>query len=93
MLSIYFLEFIGTTLLAFLISLIGKGYAHIILGTTLLFTGTLFANNCFNPAIALCYFFTNKITFTKFIYYIIIEFPSALTGFMFANYIKTKFIF
>jgi hypothetical protein len=88
MVSVYILEIIGTTLLAFLLSLLGKGYGHILFGTTLLLTGTLFVHNCFNPAIALCYFLTNKITFTNFIYYIIIEFPSAVTGFMFGNYIK-----
>jgi len=88
MVSVYILEIIGTTILAFLLSLLGKGYGHIVFGTTLLLTGTLFVHNCFNPAIALCYFLTNKITFTNFIYYIIIEFPSAVTGFMFGSYIK-----
>ena len=92
MISIYILEFIGTTVLAFLLSLLGKAYGHIIFGTTLLLTGTLFIHNCFNPAIALSYYLTNKITFTDFIYYVIIEFPSAVTGFMFADYIKTKYL-
>jgi len=91
MVSVYILEIIGTTILAFMLSLLGKGYGHIVFGTTLLLTGTLFVHNCFNPAIALCYFLTNKITFTNFIYYIIIELPSAVTGFMFADYVKIKY--
>ena len=45
MISIYILEFIGTTVLAFLLSLLGKAYGHIIFGTTLLLTGTLFIHN------------------------------------------------
>jgi glycerol uptake facilitator-like aquaporin len=88
MISIYLLEFIGTGTLAFLIALLGKGYAHILLGTTLLVTGTLFANNCFNPAIALCYLLTNHITFTSFIYYVLIELSGAVTGFFLGKYIK-----
>jgi len=87
MISIYVLEFIGTGTLAFLIALLGKGYAHILLGTTLLLTGTLFTNNCFNPAIALCFLLTNYITFTTFIYYILIEILAALTGFFLGKYI------
>jgi hypothetical protein len=92
MLSIYILEFIGTITLAFMISLLGKGYAHILLGSTLLLTGTLFANNCFNPAIALCYLITSHITFPVFIYYIIIELIAAVTGFTFGKYIKDLFM-
>lgn len=92
MISIYILEIIGTAILAFLLSLLGKAYGHIIIGTTLLLTGTLFTYNCFNPALALCYFLTNKITFTNFIYYIIIEFPSAVTGFMFGSYVKSLYL-
>ena len=92
MLSVYILEFIGTIILAFMISLLGKGYAHILLGSTLLLTGTLFANNCFNPAIALCYLITNHITFPIFIYYIIIELIAAVTGFTFGKYIKDLFM-
>jgi glycerol uptake facilitator-like aquaporin len=92
MISIYILEFIGTATLAFLISLLGKGYAHILLGTTLLVTGTLFANNCFNPAIALCYLLTNHITFTAFIYYIMIELSGAVMGFFFGSHVKTLYL-
>jgi len=87
MISIYILEFIGTALLAFLIASLGESYAHIIIGTTLLLTGTLFTNNCFNPAIALCFLLTNYITFTTFIYYILIEILAALTGFFLGKYI------
>ena len=88
MISIYLLEFIGTLILAFLISLLGKDYAHILLGTTLLLTGTLFVNNCFNPAIALCYLLTNHITFTSFIYYVLIELSGTVTGFFLGKHIK-----
>jgi len=91
MISIYILELIGTLLLGFLISLLGKSYGHILLGTTLLITGTLFVHNCFNPAIALCYLLTNKISFTTFIYYIMIELPSTVIGFMFGSYIKSLY--
>ena len=90
MISIYLLEFIGTGTLVFLISLLGKGYAHILLGTTLLLTGTLFVNNCFNPAIALCYLLTNHITFTSFIYYVLIELSGAVTGFFLGKHIKLE---
>jgi len=92
MLSIYFLEFIGILLLAFLIAILGKGYAHLLLGIILLLTGTLFANNCFNPAIALCYLLTNHITFTTFIYYIMIELSGAVIGFFLGNHVKTFYI-
>lgn len=90
--TIYMLELSGMFLLAFMISLLGKGYAHILLGSTILVTGTLFANNCFNPAIALCYLLTNHITFHIFIYYIIIELFAAVTGFMLGKYIKEIFV-
>ena len=87
MISIYILEFIGTGTLAFLIALFGNDYAHILLGTLLL-TGTLFTNNCFNPAIALCFLLTNYITFTSFIYYVLIEILATLTGFFLGKYIQ-----
>ena len=90
MISIYLLEFIGTGTLAFLISLLGNDYAHILLGSTLLLTGTLFTNNCFNPAIALCFLLTNYITFTSFIYYVLIEILAGLTGFFLGKHIKTQ---
>ena len=92
MLSIYILEFIGTILVGFLLSILGQEYGHIVIGTTLLATGTLFTYNCFNPAIALCYLLTNRITFTNFMYYLIIEFPSAVIGFMFGSYIKSLYL-
>ena len=78
--------------MGFLISLLGQEYGHILLGTTLLATGTLFTHNCFNPTIALCYFLTNRITFTNFIYYVIIEFPSSVIGFMFGSYVKLLYL-
>jgi hypothetical protein len=90
MISIYILEFIGTALLAFLIASLRDSYAHIIIGTTLLLTGTLFTNNCFNPAIALCFLLTNRITFTSFFYYVLIEILAALTGFFLGKQIKTQ---
>lgn len=92
MLSTYILEFTGVTFLAFLISIIGKGYAHIILGITLLLSGTLFAANCFNPAIALTFYITNKITLTNLIYYIMIELSGAVIGFLFGQHVKTYFM-
>ena len=92
MISIYLLEFIGTGTLAFLISLLGNDYAHILLGSTLLLTGTLFTNNCFNPAIALTFYITNKITLTNLIYYIILELSGALIGFLFGQHVKTLFM-
>ena len=92
MLSIYILEFIGVTFLTSLISILGKGYAHIILGISLLLSGTLFAANCFNPAIAVAFYITNKITLTNLMYYIIIEFCGAIMGFLFGQHIKTYFM-
>jgi len=92
MLSTYLLEFIGVTFLAFVISILGKGYAHIILGVALLLSGTLFAANCFNPAIALTFYISNKITLTNLIYYIIIELSGAVIGFLFGQHVKTYFM-
>jgi len=92
MLSIYILEFIGVTFLTFVISILGKGYAHIILGITLLLSNTLFAANCFNPAIAVAFYITNKITLTNLLYYFIIEFCGAIMGFLFGQRIKTYFM-
>lgn len=85
MVSIYFLEFIGTLLLASLISLLGKGYAHTILGITILLTGTLSNKNCFNPAIALCFYLSNQITLYNFNYYIVLETLGAMSGFFIGN--------
>lgn len=82
MYSIYILEFVGTTTLGFLLGLLGKGYGHILVGSTLLLTGTMFADNCFNPAIALCYLLTNKIELPTFMYYVVIEFFAAVLGFL-----------
>ena len=92
MLSTYILEFTGVTFLAFLISILGKGYAHIILGITLLLSGTLFAANCFNPAIAFAFYISNKITLTNLIYLIILELSGAVIGFLFGQHVKTYFM-
>jgi glycerol uptake facilitator-like aquaporin len=92
MFSIYLLEFVGVTFLAFLISIFGKGYAHIIIGITLLLSGTLFAANCFNPVIAVAFYITNKITLTNLIYFIITELSGAIIGFLFGQHVKTYFI-
>ena len=91
MFSTYLLEFVGVTFLAFLISILGKGYAHIILGITLLLSGTLFAANCFNPAIALAFYISNKITLTNLIYFIMVELSGAVIGFLFGQHVKTYF--
>uniref|UniRef100_A0A6C0I7N9 Major intrinsic protein n=1 Tax=viral metagenome TaxID=1070528 RepID=A0A6C0I7N9_9ZZZZ len=88
----YILEFIGAMILAFLISLFGKGYAHLVLSIMLLLTGTLFTSNCFNPAIALCFFLTNKITLSMLWYYFALEISGALTGYYCGAYIKDFFI-
>ncbi len=79
--SVYFLEFLGTSILAFFASLLGKSYAHLILGATLFLTGTLFVHNCFNPAIALSYLVNKQITFPTFINYVVIELLSAVVAF------------
>ena len=92
MLSTYLLEFTGVTFLAFLISILGKGYAHIILGITLLLSGTLFAANCFNPAIAVAFYISNKITLTNLIYLFILELSGAVIGFLFGQHVKTLFM-
>ena len=92
MLSTYLLEFTGVTFLAFLISILGKGYAHIILGITLLLSGTLFAANCFNPAIAFAFYISNKITLTNLIYLFILELSGAVIGFLFGQHVKTLFM-
>ena len=91
MFSIYLLEFVGVTFLAFLISIFGKGYAHIIIGITLLLSGTLFAANCFNPVIAVAFYITNKITLTNLIYFIMVELSGAVIGFLFGEHVKTYF--
>lgn len=91
MFSIYLLEFVGVTFLAFLISILGKGYAHIIVGITLLLSGTLFAANCFNPVIAVAFYITNKITLTNLIYFIMVELSGAIIGFLFGQHVKTYF--
>ena len=92
MISIYLLEFIGTMYLAFFISLFGKSYAHIILGISLLLSGTIFTANCFNPAIAVTFYLSNKINIINLIYYIIIELFGAVIGFFLGKYIKMNFI-
>ena len=92
MFSIYLLEFVGVTFLAFLISILGKGYAHIIIGITLLLSGTLFASNCFNPVIAVAFYITNKITLTNLIYFIMVELSGAIIGFLFGQHVKTLFM-
>ena len=89
--SIYILEFIGAMILAFFISLFGKGYAHLVLSMMLLLTGSLFIDNCFNPAIALCFFLTNKISLSMLWYYFALEISGALTGYYCGIYIKNYF--
>ena len=91
MLLTYSFEFIGTMVLSFLIYLLGKGYAHLLLGIMLLLSGTFFISNCFNPAIALLFVLSNKITLTNFLYYIILEFSGALSGYYCGKYIKSYF--
>ena len=88
MISTYFLEFIGTVYLAFFVSLFGKGYAHVILGISLLLTGTIFVANCFNPAIAVAFYLSNKITLINLFYYVIFELFGAVTGYFLGNIYK-----
>ncbi len=84
--SIYILEFTVTMLLVFVITLFGKGYAHLYLGILLLLTGTLFTVNCFNPALALCSLLANTININQFIYFLGLEISGAVTGFILGTY-------
>ena len=85
---VYLYEFLGTGVLAFFIALLGKGYAHTIFGIMILFTGTIFVTNCFNPAIALCFLLTNKIQLFTFLYYIPLELAGAVLGYYSGKYIN-----
>ena len=91
MISIYFLEFIGSLILAFLIFLFGKKYGHLLLGTILILSGSLFNSNCFNPVIAAGFVVSNKITLINFYYYIILEFSGGFCGYYLSKYIHSQF--
>ena len=86
----YIIEFTVTMVFAFAIALFGKGYAHFFLGVMILITGTSHTVNCFNPAVALCFFLNNKINLTYFLHLLALELSGAIPGFILGKYIFTK---
>ena len=90
MLSVYILEFFGTTILSFFIFYMGKRYAHLFISIVLFVFNPYFVSNCFNPAIAICYFLNDKFSLITLFYYIIIEISGAACGFYLSNSLYNK---
>jgi len=77
----YFTEFLGTLLLTFVVLTTGNWLA---IGTALAigcYLGGSISGAAYNPAVAIAYLATNKITTTEFVPYILFEILGALVAF------------
>ena len=88
--NIYLIEAFGTGLLSFFAFYLGKPFAHVILGITLLFFDKQTQTNGFNPAISITKFIAKKITGQRLVFFIVAEILGAYLGYLLYRFLESE---